>query len=637
LAATFLAVGLLASALTRSQEVAFIVGALVCALLNLVGDPLLVDKAVELFGEERRALVAAAADLAVGPHYRSLSRGVFELRGLAYFFGVSLAALFWTVLAVERRGRSPREVLVALALSLTALLLWTGVTSDRRLNARFDLTRSRLGSLAPGTRELLNEVDAQLTVRAYLSAESVPESTQPLVRALLDLLQDLQAAGDGRVILDVVDPTTPELQEEAERLGVKRFDLHVQRDDGGADVRRIYAGVVVFNEGRYATIPVALGRANLEYDLDVAIRKAVRPRQWVGIGGVGARSCPEVRAALQQVYSVDLVDVAEVKEIPREISLMVYLAPEPLAEREVYVLDQFVARGGKLILLVETHTRRVWTADPHDASELDRALETWGLRTGGLVLQQPDRNWPLQVDGAQVLVAYPWFVSPNGQGNAASPVASGIGRLVLPYASEVSLGTLPPGVEGNTLLASPPAWVFSGVQSLHPNRRIELQTADRAPRPLAAAVRGTLPSAWRGRPSPPLMPEAGGGDDPLAMPMSESRAGGCVVLVGDTDFVRRQWLAHGDGVTFLLNTVDWCLGGEGLASVRSRGVRLPLEGRETRVLGVRRDLFVWLLNVALLPIVVLSGGLGRLFLNRRRRGLAATSVRQDLAPTEASP
>jgi hypothetical protein len=148
---------------------------------------------------------------------------------------------------------------------------------------------------------------------------------------------------------------------------------------------------------------------------------------------------------------------------------------------------------------------------------------------------------------------------------------------------------------------------------------------------MAVAVRGSIRSAWAGKASPVLLPEAGGGEDPLALPLAESAPGGCVVLVGDTDFLHPQWLRSGEGAALLQNTVDWCLGLESLAAIRARVAQIPLEGSDQTVLGLSRDAFVQVLNLFVLPLVVLGLGLGRLALVRRRRGVAATRVRQSLA------
>ncbi|HBP17529.1 MAG TPA: hypothetical protein DEA08_07040, partial [Planctomycetes bacterium] len=203
LAATFLALGMLGSALSSSQEVAFLVGALACLLLNLLGDPLLIERAALYLP---RSWVLAGAGFAVGPHYESLARGLLETRSLAYFGGVTTFALFLNVLLVERRVHGKREAWLAAGLALVALVLWIDLGGQRALNRRLDLTRGGLNSLSPATRRLVSEVKGELLVRAYLSQTRLPEATQPAIRSVLDLLEALDAEGAERVRLEVIDP-----------------------------------------------------------------------------------------------------------------------------------------------------------------------------------------------------------------------------------------------------------------------------------------------------------------------------------------------------------------------------------------------------------------------------------------------
>ena len=299
------------------------------------------------------------------------------------------------------------------------------------------------------------------------------------------------------------------------------------------------------------------------------------------------------------------------------------------------MLDQFVARGGKLILLAEGYAvgGGQWSARPHpDDDPLTRALAAWGLRLErGLVVQKAWRRWGLAVDGTQVLAPYPFFLGPTGAENQVSPVAGSLGRVVLPYASPVAFTPdAPVGVERTPLLGSGPAWVLEGEVSVHPLQQV--QTAgEPAPRLLAAGVRGRLPSAWAGHPSPVRAGARAGQADPLAIPLAEPTAPGCVVLVGDADFLRPQWLQHGEGDLLLLNLVDWCLGAGSLVSVRARQAQIPLTGKGTSLLGLQRDDLVQGLNLVLLPLAVLLFGLGRLAAQRRRRGERATALRDALA------
>jgi ABC-2 type transport system permease protein len=82
MAGTFVAIGSCLSALTRSQVIAFILTALVCVLLILVGQPQVLEF---VQGALPRRLINAVAHLSMLRHFGSIARGVLDVRDMLYF------------------------------------------------------------------------------------------------------------------------------------------------------------------------------------------------------------------------------------------------------------------------------------------------------------------------------------------------------------------------------------------------------------------------------------------------------------------------------------------------------------------------------------------------------------------------
>jgi len=97
-AGAFLAIGGLASALTRSQVIAFVLGFVACIVLLLAGYPVVLDA---FRGWAPVAVVDAVAALSIQSHFDSIRRGVVELRDLIYFAGLIALFVFATVAAVD--------------------------------------------------------------------------------------------------------------------------------------------------------------------------------------------------------------------------------------------------------------------------------------------------------------------------------------------------------------------------------------------------------------------------------------------------------------------------------------------------------------------------------------------------------
>ncbi len=100
MAGAFLAVGECLSAATRSQVVAFILTVAVCFVFLLAGYPL-VQQAVS--GWLPRAVADAVAQLSFLSHFDAISRGLLDLRDIAFFILTIAAWLLACVWVVERR------------------------------------------------------------------------------------------------------------------------------------------------------------------------------------------------------------------------------------------------------------------------------------------------------------------------------------------------------------------------------------------------------------------------------------------------------------------------------------------------------------------------------------------------------
>lgn len=83
LAAIYSSVGLFASSVTDNQVIAFITGVLICFLLFMG-----FDSAAYLPGLKKTSELII--NMGINEHYKSISRGVIDLRDLAYFIGLSV-------------------------------------------------------------------------------------------------------------------------------------------------------------------------------------------------------------------------------------------------------------------------------------------------------------------------------------------------------------------------------------------------------------------------------------------------------------------------------------------------------------------------------------------------------------------
>ncbi len=94
LGASFISIGLFASALSRNQIIAFIIGMAICFFLTII------DKMLFFLPE---SLLGIFQYIGADYHFRNISKGIIDSRDLIYFITVCLISLYSTHLVLEQR------------------------------------------------------------------------------------------------------------------------------------------------------------------------------------------------------------------------------------------------------------------------------------------------------------------------------------------------------------------------------------------------------------------------------------------------------------------------------------------------------------------------------------------------------
>lgn len=92
----FCAIGLLASAMTRNQVIAFIIGVVICFFLTLLVDDLAYMLLPISWVESLQHISATA-------HFQNIAKGVLDSRDIIYFLSVSFVALYGANLIMQEK------------------------------------------------------------------------------------------------------------------------------------------------------------------------------------------------------------------------------------------------------------------------------------------------------------------------------------------------------------------------------------------------------------------------------------------------------------------------------------------------------------------------------------------------------
>ena len=486
-----------------------------------------------------------------------------------------------------------------IGLLLLLAVLGLAVAIAKGIGLRLDLTQQRLYSLSDGSKELLKKLpqDADIALKFYYSRSSdkMPAQMKTYADQVDYLLKSYAARSGGRVKVERFDPQPDsEAEEWAQRYGIEGQTVNPFAPP-------VYFGLAVVRGDREEVIPVLTPRTEqtLEYDISRAVARVAWPQQPVvgvmdgGLGALGDEPNPMMMMqrrqpqnpgwiAFQQLRKDNTVrSVApDVETIPPDITLLIVAHPKGLSENTLYALDQFVLRGGRMMVCVDPFSvaeamaaQGQMAAPP--TSELTRLLDAWGVGFNPSQIVA-DLSASTRVGtrngGAE---DSPLFLSLKKENfNAGVSLASQLSTLLMPFAGALEKRAVEglvftPLVESspdNSLLVDAMA-VQYGMPKMDPTGRSYV---------LAARVNGTFKTAFPGGKPASENPE--NPEDGVTPHLTSGES--AVVIFADSDFLFDQFCAQtlffgivqpmNDNIALFLNAAEQLTGRNELIAIRTR-------------------------------------------------------------------
>ncbi len=509
-------------------------------------------------------------------------------------------------------------------LGVLGILAGVNLAAETRLAGhQLDLTQGGLYTLSPGTRAILAGLKEPITLKLFFSSElgtRVPAYGAYADRVRAMLAQYVEAA-HGKLKVENFDPQ-PFSPTEDQALGYGLQGVPV--DQAGT---KVYFGVVGTDLlDDEATIPFLQPSRErfLEYDLTRLVYQLSNPtRPTIGLmsplpvdGNTRlmmmthdpAAGAPWASVALLR-QSFNVTDIAtNAQVIPAAIKVLVVVHPQHLPPATRYAIDQFVMRGGRLMLLVDPVSEAEAEAPsangqpPTDtASNLEPLLHAWGIAYDPhKVVGDLDGAWMVQAGpGSRVsAVDYvAWFNITKGI-NHADPATADLQQVTV--ASPGSIAKIPGApIRFTPLLSSGPQSELLDAQSVGAQADPVKILAHFKPAGhgyvIAARVAGMLHSAFNGPP-----PLAKGQQRPQDFPayIAATKRPAQLVVIADSDimadrfwvqtsnfFGQTQTTPFSDNGAFVANLVGTLTGSDALLGLRARGVSVrPF----TRIDAMRR-------------------------------------------------
>lgn len=482
------------------------------------------------------------------------------------------------------------STLAVLALIFIALVVLSGMLLR---GVRADLTENRLYTLSDGTRAILERIEEPVNLYYFFSegaAENIPMLRTYSTR-VRELLEEMAAASDGMLRLEVIDPLPfSEAEDRAAQYGLQALPV-------GTTGETLFFGLAGTNSTDGQTVIPFFQpdkEAFLEYDIAKLVASlAIDDKPVVGLLSslpMGPGFNPQRRAVdegwvidgeLRQLFELRRLEPG-LSAIEADVDLLVLVHPKDLGEEALYAIDQFVLRGGRLVVFVDPHSEAEQAApgaDPASAmfqsksSNLERLFAAWGVRFDPMQVVLDAQN-ALQVQTPEGGVTRHLAILGLGLDdlNQKDVVSAELEAVNMASAGHFEL-TDEATVSLEPLAQSSSAASVVGADRLRMLPDPEALFADFQPRGepmvLAARLTGPLKTAFPER----------SGDGHLAASSTDAN----MILVADTDLLSdRLWVqvqaflgqrlvnAFANNGDFVVNAVDNLVGSAELIGVRAR-------------------------------------------------------------------
>ena len=470
---------------------------------------------------------------------------------------------------------------------------------------RLDLTQNRLYTLSPGTQQVLAELKEPVNLYFYFSREAAAKQApliMPYATRVREFLEELQARAGGKIRVTVVDPQPfSDDEDRAAEFGLQSLQA------GGGDA--LYFGLAGTNstDGRSSIPAFQADREEfLEYDVAKLINELGTPKKPVigllsslGLQGqfnpmTGQMGEPWlILTQLQELFTIRSL-TADVDHIDKDVDVLMLVHPKHLPPKTLYAIDQFVMRGGRILLFVDPNSGAdISGEDPSNplagamadhSSDLEPLLAAWGVDYDpsrvigdlerGLEVRSSMQSPPVRHIGILGLG--------HDDMNQKDVVSAKLDKINLaaPGALAAHPGaktTFEPLLLSSASAGPIPAQRFNALMDPSTLRDGFKPTGVRYA--LAARITGPVESAFPQGPPPEQKPAAG----PPAAHLARTAAPANIVIIADTDmlmdymwvqarevFGQRVAQAFANNGDLVANILDNLSGSSALISIRGR-------------------------------------------------------------------
>jgi ABC-type uncharacterized transport system involved in gliding motility auxiliary subunit len=471
---------------------------------------------------------------------------------------------------------------------------------------RLDLTQNKLYTLSSGTQQVLHELKEPVNLYFYFSRDVASKQSPlilPYATRVREFLEEIAARAGGKIHLHVIDPQPfSDDEDRAAEFGLEPLPA-------GNSGESLYFGLAGTNstDGRSAIPNFQPDREEfLEYDVAKLIQDLATPKKPViallssiGLQGqfnpqTGQMGEPwPIYTQLQQLFNVRTL-TSDLDHIDKDVDVLMLVHPKQLAPKTLYAIDQFVMRGGRVLLLVDPDagadlsgqnpSNPMAAAMADHSSDLQPLLASWGVDYDHTkVIGDLDLGLQVRTNASTGPVRHIGILGLRHANMDPKDVVTAslesINMATVGYLTQRAGAktTFEPLLMSSTNAEPLPAQRFKGLMDPSALRDGFKATGTRYT--LAARITGPVNSAYPNGPPPDQKPAAG----PPVAHLSKSSTPANIVVIADTDFLmdylwvqQRELLGQriaqpfANNADLIANILDNLSGSSALISIRGR-------------------------------------------------------------------
>lgn len=246
-----------------------------------------------------------------------------------------------------------KNIIIQLGIVLAIILVANLISNE--LYFRLDFTEDNRYTFSEATKEVIDELNGVITVKAYFS-EDLPPQLMKNRQDFQDQLVEYENRSQGNIVFEFVNPNeNEEAERDAQQNGVSPVMINVTERDQVQQMRA-YMGAVLKMDDRTEVIPLVQPGAAMEYAITTAIKKvsiADKPKLGLiqGYGEPTLQALPQLMDQLSVLYKVEPFRLRDTAEVPGYYRALIWINPkDSVSAGDFAKLDRYLNQGGGIFI-----------------------------------------------------------------------------------------------------------------------------------------------------------------------------------------------------------------------------------------------------------------------------------------------